>query len=67
LTLYPALGHFSRKIVIRGQPGLSDPDQTYTTLVKMLLPTGLHGVVLCGLFASLMSSVDSIYNSLSTI
>ncbi len=52
---------------ILGSPGLSDPDQTYTTLVKMLLPTGLRGVVLCGLFASLMSSVDSIYNSLSTI
>ena len=52
---------------ILGDQGLSDPDQTYTTLVTMLLPTGLRGLVLCGLFASLMSSVDSIYNSLSTI
>jgi solute:Na+ symporter, SSS family len=29
---------------ILGDPGLSDPDQTYPTLVKMLLPTGLSGL-----------------------
>jgi SSS family solute:Na+ symporter len=46
---------------------LSDPDQAYPTLVNMLLPPGLRGVVLCGLFASLMSSVDSIFNSVSTL
>ncbi len=46
---------------------LGDPDQAYPTLVNMLLPPGLRGVVLCGLFASLMSSVDSIFNSVSTL
>ena len=46
---------------------LSDPDQAYPTLVNMLLPAGLRGLVLCGLFASLMSSVDSIFNSVSTL
>jgi SSS family solute:Na+ symporter len=46
---------------------LADPDQAYMTLVNTLLPTGLRGVILCGLFASLMSTVDSIFNSVSTL
>ncbi len=46
---------------------LADPDQAYPTLVNMLLPTGLRGLILTGLFASLMSSVDSIFNSVSTL
>jgi SSS family solute:Na+ symporter len=52
--------------ILRDKP-LADPDQAYPTLVNMLLPTGLRGLVLCGLFASLMSSVDSIFNSVSTL
>ena len=50
----------------QGEP-LEDPDQAYLTLVRSLLPVGLRGLVLCGLFASLMSTVDSIYNSVSTM
>ena len=46
---------------------LSDPDQAYPTLVNLLLPTGLRGLILTGLFASLMSSVDSIFNSVATL
>ena len=46
---------------------LSDPDQAYMTLVNSLLPAGLRGLILCGLFASLMSTVDSIFNSVSTL
>lgn len=46
---------------------LSDPDTAYPELVNMLLPAGLRGLVLCGLFASLMSSVDSIFNSVATL
>ena len=52
--------------ILRDDP-LEDPDQAYLTLVKTLLPVGLRGLVLCGLFASLMSTVDSIYNSVSTM
>lgn len=52
--------------ILKDNP-LSDPDQAYPTLVNMLLPAGLRGLVLCGLFASLMSSVDSIFNSVSTL
>ncbi len=46
---------------------LTDPDQAYATMVKTLLPSGLRGIILCGLFASLMSTVDSIFNSVSTL
>jgi len=52
--------------ILKDNP-LTDPDQAYPTLVNMLLPVGLRGLVLCGLFASLMSSVDSIFNSVSTL
>lgn len=46
---------------------LSDPDQTFPYLVSNFLPTGARGLILCALFASLMSTVDSIFNSLATL
>lgn len=46
---------------------LEDPDRAYVVLVRDLLPSGLRGLILCGLFASLMSTVDSILNSVSTL
>jgi solute:Na+ symporter, SSS family len=46
---------------------LADPDQAYLKIVDLLLAPGIKGLVLCGLFASLMSSVDSIFNSISTL
>ncbi len=53
-------------ILGRGNP-LDDPDQAYLTIVDLLLAPGVRGLILCGLFASLMSSVDSIFNSVSTL
>ena len=46
---------------------LEDPDTAYLTLVNRFLPAGLRGLIVCGLFASLMSTVDSIFNSVSTL
>ena len=46
---------------------LSDPDLAFPYLVKTYLPVGLKGIILCGLFASLMSTVDSTFNSLATL
>jgi len=46
---------------------LDDPDQAYIVLVNTLLAPGVRGFVLMGLFASLMSTVDSIINSVSTL
>ena len=47
--------------------GLSEPDLAFPYLVKTYLPEGVKGIILCGLFASLMSTVDSTFNSLATL
>ncbi len=52
---------------ILGEQGLSDPDMAFPYLVKNYLPTGVKGIILCALFASLMSTVDSTFNSLATL
>ncbi|PQJ15864.1 SLC5 family protein [Aureicoccus marinus] len=52
---------------ILGDQGLADPDMSFPYLVNHFLPTGLKGLVLCALFASLMSTVDSTFNSLGTL
>ena len=46
---------------------LQDPDLAYIVLVNTLLAPGVRGVVLMGLFASMMSTLDSIINSVSTL
>ncbi|SPJ24732.1 sodium:solute symporter [Palleronia abyssalis] len=48
-------------------PELSNPDQVFPTLVAEVLPIGLRGLVLAGLVAAIMSSVDSTLNSASTL
>ena len=52
---------------ILGENGLSEPDMAFPYLVKTYLPTGVRGIILCALFASLMSTVDSTFNSLATL
>ena len=46
---------------------LGEPDLAFPYLVKTYLPAGVKGIILCGLFASLMSTVDSTFNSLATL
>ena len=52
---------------ILGENGLEDPDSGFPYLVNTYLPIGLKGLILCALFASLMSTVDSTFNSLATL
>jgi len=52
--------------ILHDQP-LKDPDLAYLTLVSNFLPAGVRGLILVGLFASLMSTLDSIYNSVATL
>ncbi len=52
---------------ILGQNGLAEPDLAFPYLVKNYLPIGVKGIILCALFASLMSTVDSTFNSLATL
>ena len=46
---------------------LNEPDLAFPYIVKTYLPVGIKGIVLCGLFASLMSTIDSTFNSLATM
>lgn len=46
---------------------LDQPDQALPTLVGVLLPAGLKGLVVAGLLAALMSSLSSVFNSCSTL
>lgn len=52
---------------ILGKNGLAEPDMAFPYLVKNYLPIGVKGIILCALFASLMSTVDSTFNSLATL
>lgn len=53
--------------ILQDQGGLPDPDMAFPYLVKNYLPIGIKGIILCALFASLMSTVDSTFNSLATL
>ena len=46
---------------------LAEPDLAFPYLVKTYLPEGVKGIILCALFSSLMSTVDSTFNSLATL
>ena len=48
-------------------PNLSSPDMVFPTLVTELLPVGAVGIVLAGLIAAIMSTIDSTLNSASTL
>ncbi|MET1259490.1 sodium/solute symporter [Flagellimonas sp. DF-77] len=44
-----------------------EPDRAFSYIVNNFLPTGLRGIMLCAIFASLMSTIDSVFNSLATL
>jgi SSS family solute:Na+ symporter len=46
---------------------IATADQAYPHLMKALLPVGLRGVMFAALFGAVMSSLDSMLNSASTI
>lgn len=48
-------------------PDIPNKDQVFPTMVTELLPVGATGLVLAGLIAAIMSSVDSTLNSASTL
>ncbi len=54
-------------VILKDQGGLEDPDMAFPYLISTFLPIGLKGLILCALFASLMSTVDSTFNSLATL
>ncbi|RMG24055.1 MAG: hypothetical protein D6730_13285 [Bacteroidetes bacterium] len=52
---------------ILGDRLANEPDLAFPYLVTHFLSPGLRGIILCALFASLMSTVDSTFNSLATL
>jgi SSS family solute:Na+ symporter len=48
-------------------PDIGRSDLVFPTLLRELLPAGLAGLVIAGLMAALMSSIDSTLNSASTL
>lgn len=63
LIVIPGIALFG----IVGENGIAEPDMAFPYLVNTYLPVGVKGIVLCALFASLMSTVDSTFNSLATM
>ncbi|OZM78049.1 sodium:solute symporter family protein [Pseudonocardia sp. MH-G8] len=48
-------------------PGLEDPEQSYALLTEALLPAGLVGLVLAGLFSHTMAMTGSDANAISSV
>jgi len=48
-------------------PGLSDSNTAYPVLAENILPGGLFGLLMAALTAAIMSTIDSVVNSTSTI
>ncbi|WP_372828304.1 sodium:solute symporter [Polaromonas sp.] len=48
-------------------PDIARADAVFPTLVTTLLPSGLRGLVLAGLIAAIMSTIDSTLNAASTL
>ena len=46
---------------------ITDGDQAYPILIRNLVPVGLRGLMFAALFGAVMSSLDSMLNSASTI
>lgn len=46
---------------------IGNPDQIFPKLVQDYLPIGFKGIVIAGLFAAIMSTIDSTLNSASTL
>ena len=61
IMIFP--GAFARVLY----PDMTEMDMIYPTMLFDLLPTGVLGIVLAGLIAAMMSSLDSGLNSVSTL
>lgn len=59
--------HQKGQIVIPTEDGVIRSDMVFPTMVTMLLPTGLRGLVVGGLLAALMSSLSSLFNSCASL
>lgn len=54
-------------VIPSGADGQLNADTVFPTLVQSLLPVGFRGLVVAGMIAALMSSLASLFNSVSTL
>ncbi len=67
LFLFVLPGIIAYALVQKGLLQIDSPDKTLPTMVAAVLPVGMRGLVVAGLFAALMSSLSSVFNSCSTL
>ena len=60
-------GIIALTLKMRGELNWNAPDEAFPVLMSNLLPAGLRGLVAAGLLAALMSSLASVFNSVSTL
>ncbi len=60
-------GVIALTLKMRGELHWDTPDEAFPVLMSNLLPAGLRGLVAAGLLAALMSSLASVFNSVSTL
>ena len=60
-------GVIALTLKMRGELDWNSADEAFPVLMSNLLPTGLRGLVAAGLLAALMSSLASVFNSVSTL
>lgn len=67
LFIFVLPGIVAYALVQQGSLQIAEPNDTLPVLAKAVLPVGLRGLVVAGLFAALMSSLSSVFNSCSTL
>jgi len=67
LFLFVLPGIVAYALVQQGSLQINEPNDTLPVLAQAVLPVGLRGLVIAGLFAALMSSLSSVFNSCSTL
>jgi SSS family solute:Na+ symporter len=67
LFIFVIPGVIAYALAQQGRLQLAAPDQALPTLIAVLLPVGVRGLVVAGLLAALMSSLSSVFNSTSTL
>jgi solute:Na+ symporter, SSS family len=67
LFIFVLPGLIAWVLMKRGVLQYERADQSLPALVGALLPTGLRGLVVAGLLASLMSSLSAVFNSCATV
>lgn len=67
LFIFVIPGVIAYALTQKGVLELDTPDAALPTMVGVLLPVGLRGLVVAGLLAALMSSLSSVFNSCSTL